>query len=51
MKKFQALTVAAAMLVGTANLVMANDKDKGHKKDDHKEEKHDDHKKETKKKH
>jgi 1,4-dihydroxy-2-naphthoate octaprenyltransferase len=43
MKKLQALTVAAAMLVGTANLMMANDhKDK---KDDHKEEKHDEHKK------
>ncbi len=46
MKKLQALMVATAMVIGTANLVLASDK-----KDDHKEEKHDDHKKDEKKKH
>lgn len=50
MKKLQALTVAAAMLIGVANLALASDKKDDHKKDDHKEEKHDDHK-DGKKKH
>ncbi len=47
MKKLQALMIAATMVVGAANLALANDKPGDHK-DDKKEHK-DDHKDEKKK--